>query len=364
MKVVVPATGPLGDRLWIWTISDPDDPRTTISWTICIFDSNDRLVLMDVLRHTVSTNEDIKVHVEDITNLNSGIYKVKVYYGDYLNNLCENMPEDQLKYVFFIHKMGSDIVSLRMDASWYPERNYIFTMYVLNGILFYQSTSVRGVAIPANVDVFVEITGSDNNAYVGVVNARSDIIVQPNITIPFMAKLTFTLDKPAARDVAKAYANVVGFARGVVINAVDDYTFQVVIVKSEAGLYALAGSFLGRAITAIIFGIATWGIVKIIGFVVDIFRVNVLNNIFNERKKEAENYKAEYDRCGNDENCKRNVENKYLPIIQGYDSIIGALSSYKVGQCNGLNLGGVCVPWWVVAVGVFLAGLLVIAAVK
>ena len=343
----------------MWTIREPNDPQTTIKWTMCIFDSNNRLVLMDVISHTVGADPDIKSHFEDITNLSDGVYRVNVYYGDYLASGCDNIPADQLKYVFFIHKMGTGIVSLMMDSSWYPDRNYIFTMYVLNGIPFYQSTSFRRVAIPANADVFVEITGSDNNAYVGIVNASSDVRVKPNTTIPFRAVLTFKLDKPYAQFVANMYANLLEFGRGIVVNVVDDYTFNLEIVKAEVGISVIAA--------LIIFGIImilAWFIVSVLDMVVEIQKIDTINRILDERNAVVQNYLNEYNRC-TDENCRRNVQAKYLPIIHGYDAAIGALlSALGAGACNGINIGGVCVPWWVVAVAIFLAGLLVIAAVK
>jgi len=361
MKVGVPATGPLGDRFEVWTIREPGDPQTTIKWTMCVFDSNNRLVLMDVLSHTVGTDPDIKVHVEDITNIGYGVFRVNVYYGDYLVSGCDAAPADQLKYVFFIHRPELGTVWLMMDQSWYPERNYIFTMYVLNGIPFYQSTSSRSVDIPANADVFVEITGSDNNAYVGIVNTSSDIRVVPNTTIPFRAVLKFKIDKPYAQFVASMYANLLGFGRGIVVNVVDDYTFELEIVKSEVGMYNIVAALLIFMFVALL----AWFVVNIVSMVVEIATIASINVMVNRRIELENRFLNEYNQC-TDDNCRRNVENKYLPLLQGYDAIIGGLvrALQRTGQCDGLRLGGVCVPWWVVAVAVFLAGLLVIAAVK
>jgi len=359
MKVGVPSTGPLGDRFEVWTIREPGDPLMSVPWAVCVKDSSGAVVYSQQIYHDVGVDPDIKVHLIDITSLGQGIYRVDVY-----NWTDCNPPQGVVSYSVYIHKKTTGTVLFGLDGSWYPDRQYIFTVYVADGKLFYQSSSNRAVFIPAGADVFVEVTGSDNKAYVGVVNTSSDMRVVPNASIPFEAKLTFTLDKPVAWDVAKAYANVVGFGRGVVVNVVNDYTFQVVIAKSEFGLNPVVVSLLWRAIVAVIVGVVTWGIVNIVNFVAEIQKTNVLERIFNDRKAVANEYKAEYDKCGTDENCKRNVQNKYLPILQGYDAAIGGLSSSQVGQCNGLNLGGVCVPWWVVAVAIFLAGLLVIAAVK
>jgi hypothetical protein len=361
MKIGVPATGPLGDRFEVWTIREPNDPQTTIKWTICIFDRNDRLVLMDVISHTVGVDYDIKRHVEIIDHLSSGIYRVNVYYGDYLASGCENAPADELKYMFYIHRNTSSVVSFGLDGSWYPDRQYIFTLYVADGKLFYQSSSNRVVPIPAGADVFVEVTGSDNNAYVGIVNASSDMRVVPNASIPFVATLTFKFDKPVAWLAAKAYGDVVGFARGITVDVVDDYTLKLIIAKSEVGLGPLGAALAILALIAII----VWGVAAIVQFIVELTKVDQIKKLSDERDAVVQKYINEADSCGADQNCLSRVQAKYLPIIQGYDAAIGALSStLGTGACNGLKLSGVCVPWWVVAVAIFLAGLLVISAVK
>jgi hypothetical protein len=356
MRIGVPSTGPLGDRFEIWTVREPNDPQTTIKWTMCIFDSNNRLVLMDVLSHTVGTDPDVKPNFEDITNLSNGVYRVNVYYGDYLVSGCDAAPADQLKYVFFIHKMGTGIVPLMMDSSWYPERNYIFTMYVLNGIPFYQSTSSRRVAIPANADVFVEITGSDNNAYVGIVNTSSDIYVKPNTTIPFRAVLKFKLDKPYAQFVANMYANLLGFGRGIVVNVVDDYTFELEIVKTEVGAYGIVVMIFIFAL----FALLAWFVVNIVSMVVEIATIASINVLVNRRIELENKFLNEYNQC-TDDSCRKNVENKYLPLLQAYDAAIGGLirTLQRTGRCDGFQVGGVCIPWWVVVIAVVFLVLLI-----
>jgi hypothetical protein len=363
MKIGVPATGPLGDRFEVWTIRDPDDPLTTMKWTMCIYDRDDRLVFMDVISHRVGVDPDIKIYREDISSLRSDVYRVNIYYGDYLLSGCDNAPADQLRYIFYIHKEGSDIVSLRMNSSWYPDRNYIFAMYVLDGIPFYTSTSSRAVSIPRNADVFVEITGSDNNAYVGIVRATSDITVTPNATIPFRAVLRIRLSRPFAEAVANMYANMLGYGRGIVINIIDDYTFDLEFVKTEVGVYKIV-ALIFIFLMVVILALAAVAIVSMI-VSVEHRELDIIQNIINERKKLVEEYKEEYDAC-TDDMCRDRVQRKYLPIIQGYDAAIGALSLRLSGhgQCNGLNLGGVCVPWWVVGVAVFMAGLLVVSVVR
>jgi len=355
MKVGVPSTGPLGDRFEVWTIREPGDPLMSVPWAVCVKDSSGAVVYSQQIYHDVGVDPDIKVHLIDITSLGQGIYRVDVY-----NWTDCNPPQGVVSYSVYIHKKTTGTVLFGLDGSWYPDRQYIFTVYVADGKLFYQSSSNRAVFIPAGADVFVEVTGSDNKAYVGVVNTSSDMRVVHNASIPFEAKLTFTLDKPVAWDVAKAYANVVGFGRGVVVNVVDDYTFQIVIAKSEFGLPVVVIVLIGLAIVAAI----VWGVAAIIKFTVELETVNTIKKLSDERSAVVQKYVNEYNQC-TDDSCRNRVQAKYLPIIQGYDAAIGALSStLGAGACNGINIGGVCVPWWVVAVGVFLAGLLVIAAVK
>jgi len=358
MKIGIPATGPLGDRFEVWTIREPSDPLMSVPWTVCVKDSSGNVVYSQQIYHDVGNDPDIKVNLIDITSLSQGIYRVDVY-----NWTDCNPPQGVDTYSVYIHKKTTGTVMFSMAGSWYPDKQYIFTVYVADGKLFYQSSSNRAVYIPAGADVFVEVTGSDNNAYVGVVNTSSDMYVTPNASIPFVAKLTFTLDKPAAWDVAKAYANVVGFGRGVVVNVVDDYTFQVVIAKSEFGLNPVVVSLLWRAIVAVIVGVVTWGVTNIVKFVSEIIKTNTVQEVSKERNDIVQKYLNEYNQCS-DDNCRRNVQTKYLPIIQGYDAAIGALSTSQIGQCNGINLSGTCVPWWVVGVAIFVGGLLIISALK
>jgi uncharacterized membrane protein YciS (DUF1049 family) len=356
MKIGVPATGPLGDRFEVWTIREPSDPLMSVPWAVCVRDGSGNVVYSEQVYHNVGFDPDIKVHLIDITSLSQGIYRVDIY-----NWTSCNPPSGVDTYSVYIHKKTSGTVLFGMAGSWYPDRQYIFTVYVADGKLFYQSSNGRAVFIPANADVFVEVTGSDGNAYVGVVNASSDMRVTPNASIPFVARLRFTLDRPKAWDVAREYANVVGFARGVVVNVVDDYTFEFIIAKSEFGLPTAVVVLIALAIVAAI----VWGVAAIINFTVDIKLTNVLERMVNERSELVRQYKAEYDACA-DDRCRNRVQEKYLPIIQGYDAIIGALSSNirRTGACDGVNIGGMCVPWWVVGIAVFLAGLMVIAAVK
>jgi hypothetical protein len=358
MKVGVPTTGPLGDRFEVWTVREPDDPLMSVPWAVCVRDGSNNLVYIDQIYHNVGLDPDIKVHLVDITFLSQGIYRVDIY-----NWTSCNPPSGVDTYSVYIHKTSGTVL-FGLSGSWFPDGQYIFTVYVADGKLFYQSSSGRTVSIPANADVFVEVTGSDNKAYVDVVNTSSDLRVVPNASIPFMAKLTFTLDRPMAWDVARAYANVVGFARGVAVKAVDDYTFDVVIAKNEFGLNPVVVSLLWRAIVAVIVGAVTWGVVNIVSFVTQIIKTNTIQEVSRERSEVVQKYLTEYDQCTNDA-CRRHVQEKYLPIIQGYDAAIGALSStLGAGVCSGLNIGGVCIPWWVVGLMVFVAGLMVISALR
>ncbi|MCI4407836.1 MAG: hypothetical protein JHC26_02000 [Thermofilum sp.] len=245
-----------------------------------------------------------------------------------------------------------------MDSSWFPDMDYIFTMYVLNGIPFYQSSSSRTVGIPANVDVFVEITGSDKNAYVGIVNASSDVYVPPNTTIPFRATLTIKLDKPYAQNVAAMYANLLGFGRGVVVNVIDDYTFNLQIVKTEVGVINFVVALLIFGLVALI----VWGAVNIMSMVVQLEKIFTIDKIIDERNQVFQQYKTEYDNCKGDQNCINNVRNKYLPLLQAYDSEIGALTTTLQStsqQCSGFQFGGTCIPWWAIVIAVMFLVVLI-----
>ena len=356
MKIGVPATGPLGDRFEVWTVREANDPLVSVPWTVCVRDSGNNVVYSEQIYHDVNVDPDIKVHLVDITSLSQSIYRVDIY-----NWTDCNPPDNVDVYSVYIHKKTSGMVLFGLDGSWYPDRQYIFTLYVADGKLFYQSSSNRAVFIPTGADVFVEVTGSDNNAYVGVVNASFDMRVKPNASIPFVATLTLKFDKPVAWLAAKAYGDVVGFARGITVDVVDDYTLKLIIAKSEVGLGSLGAALAILAIIAVI----VWGVAAIIQFLVELTKVDQIKKLSDERDAVVQAYLNEANSCGADQNCLSRVQAKYLPIIQGYDAAIGAMAStLGTGACNGLKLNGVCVPWWVVAVAIFLAGLLVIAAVK
>jgi hypothetical protein len=158
------------------------------------------------------------------------------------------------------------------------------------------------------------------------------------------------------------YAEMLGFGRGVIVNVVDDYTFDLEIVKTEVGLSAVAAAI---AILLLIVILALVAVV-IVNMVVQVEnqKLDIMEKLIN-RKNEIENkYLSEYEACTNDE-CRIRVEHKYLPILQSYDAAIGSMAStLGIGRCDGIKLGNVCVPWWVVAVAIFLGGLLVISALK
>jgi hypothetical protein len=71
--------------------------------------------------------------------------------------------------------------------------------------------------------------------------------------------------------------------------------------------------------------------------------------------------------CGpNDWDCIAKVQSVWFTIFQMLSANLGTLLSkgFSFAPCDGVKVGGVCVPWWVVAIAVFLAGLLVISAVR
>jgi len=371
MKVFLKRTGAIRSGLYIVAIREPNDPLADLLWVMCIRDSSNNVVFSKTFTYTPGYDPDVKEYTFDVSTLNEGVYKVDIYSG----NDC-NPPQNTLipvdHYMYYIHKVG-DGSTLTLRGSWNYDVNKWFILYVYDGKLFaIYDEDVAGVPIPMGVPVYAEITDGDGNAFVGSVTASyPTTYVEPNMRVPFMATYTIKIDKPKAGDVISYFKDVVGFMYGVAVQQVDDYTIKIIITKTEPGIAPLvAYAIIAVAAAAIAWAVA-WAVVRV-------SEVNLQGKALDTAKPAIDvvteaymNYKNDISKCApNDRQCIELAQYKWFPFIQGANALAGKIISaglpveQQPAECNGLRLGGVCVPWWVVAVAIFLAGLLVIAAVK
>jgi len=374
MKVVVKNNGAIGPNLDVLVIREPSDPyMVTIIHTVCVKDSSGTVVYSKSFNYSVGYDPDVKEYTFDVSTLNEGVYTVDIYEG----TDCNPPPNTLIPinhYTYYIHKV-SYRSSLVMYGSWNYNDNRWLVLYVYNGKLFWvYDMNVSGVPIPINIPVYVEVVDGDGSGFVGSVTASSTVTyIEPNIKVPFMATFTIKIDKPRARDFMLAIRDNIGFMYGATVQLVDDYTFNIVFVKTEPGAYAIAII----AVVALILGYFWYDVnIKEINYKTEelSFKREVwetVKPIFDIARESFKNYESEVKRCPpNDMQCILNAQAKWMPFTQAANALAGhAIANImnmnqQLATCDGLRLGGVCVPWWVVAVAIFLAGLLVIAAVK
>ena len=346
MRIAIPSTGPLGDIFEIWTIREADDPPASIPWAFCIRTLDGRLVHEQWVYHDVDRDPDVKIHFVDITPLSSGIYRLYIYNW----NSC-NPPDGVDTYLVYIQK-GGDNVWARMHSDWFPERNYVFVMYVYDGKIFYYTSSGRAVPIPRGADTYVEITGSDGRAFVGVVNANSDVIVAPNVYIPFKYTVSIKFDRPVAWNVAHALVLPV---RHVAVSVVDDYTVDIIITKTDVGIAPLVAGIIMLALVAV----TTVSVAYIVSMQVsvEVGRQQIIESLVEEKNKVVNAYINEVNQC-TDEQCINRTQLKYMPILASINEAIGEVYGKT---CDGVELFGSCVPWYVfVIIAAFVVALLVV----
>jgi len=345
MRIAVPATGPLGDRLEVWTVREADDPRASIPWYVCIRRLDGTVVYEQQIYHDVDFDPDVKIHTIDITSLGSGVYLVNVY-----NWTDCNPPSGTETYVFYIHK-GADTIWVRMHVDWFHMDSYMFTMYVYDGKLFYQSKSGRAVSVPRGADVYVEATAGDGRAFVGVVNASSDYVVSPNAYIPFKATVTIRFNNPVAWEVARFMTFPV---RHVAVSVVDDYTIKLMFVKTEVGLPPLVAGLLILGMVAVI--AVSAAVIVSMWVSVEVGRQQIIDKLVDERNKVVDAYLNEVGQC-TDEQCVNITQSKYMPILSSINEVIGEVYGKT---CDGVELFGSCIPWYVfVIVAAFIIALLI-----
>jgi len=364
MKVVVKRTGAVRSGLYVVVIREPSDPLASIPWTVCIKDSSNSMVYSHQFVYDVGVDPNVKEYVFDVSSLGDGVYRVDIY-----NWTDCSPPSNVVNYTYYIHKVGGGS-TLTLSGSWDYDYNRWFILYAYDGKLFViYDENVSGVPVPIGIPVYAEITDGNGNAFVGsVTTSYATTYVEPNMKVPFMATFTIKVDRPRASDVVTYFQNVVGLMYGATIQLVDDYTFNIVVAKTEPGIPALvAYAIIAAAGVAIAWAVA-WGVARVSEINLQAKALDSAKPAIDIAAEAYKNYVDEVSRCGNDRQCIENAQYKWFFLIQSANAlatkIINAGLPAQHTTCDGLKLSGVCVPWWVVAVAVFLAGLLVIAAVK
>jgi hypothetical protein len=365
MKVVLKKTGAIRTGLYVVVIRDPDDPLADLPFTMCIKDSSNNVVSTLGFTFTPGIDPDVKEYVFDVSSLSDGVYKVEIY--NWIN--CDS-PLD-LVASYYIHKVSGGS-TLTLSGSWDYSNNRWFILYAYDGKLFFiYDVNVSGVPIPIGIPVYAEITDGSGNAFVGSVTASFAVTyVEPNMKVPFMATFTIKLDRPRATDVATSIQNAVGFMYSVAIQLVDDYTFNIVIVKTEPGIEPMTLIAIAIIAGVIITGILAWHNARISEINLQVKALDSAKPAIDIAADAYQRYTKEVEQCDKDDmDCVRRTQYKWYPFIQGASALAGSIIAtgmpvQQQTECNGINISGVCVPWWVVAIAVFLAGLLVISAVK
>jgi hypothetical protein len=179
--------------------------------------------------------------------------------------------------------------------------------------------------------------------------------------VPFIAEFKIKYRDPVARDVGKAFGEFVWLSSPTYINVVDNYTIEWGIVKVEAGVSWFAVVLIGAVILG---GMFIHYDIRVREIELEHKRIEVARPLVDKYNIVFERYLSELAACGNDQNCIASVQRLWLPVLQSISSVIGLLMSRTSYSCNGLNVGGVCIPWWVVGLMVFVAGLMVISALR
>jgi hypothetical protein len=354
--IVVPVSNSVGflDQFRLRVIKEHNDRPGTYNFTVCVKDLTDELVL--TRNFVYNTDNDADEFVIDLGSLSSGLYKVDIF--NY--NGCFP-PPGVLSFTYWLHRiMSGPVLSFEGWTAGGRLRAIIF--YVFNNRLFWKYlNNVYDTVIPANVQVYIEAADEYGDGFVGSVSTSYYATVRPNTKVPFLASFKFRYENPVARDIVKSFSGLVWSMRSFYVNLVDNYTIELGIVKTEPGPKPVVILLLSAVILAIGWFAydATIRWIQLEHRKLD--NVAPLINMYNDAYSRFTNA---LNACGNDLNCIAQVEKLWYTVLQSISSNIWYLMGSAPLRCDGIRLGVVCVPWWVVGVAIFLAGLMVISVVR
>jgi len=366
--IVVPVSNSIGwlnENLYVKVIREVGDVPGSYPFTVCIRNLAGVLVLSRSFTYDFTREE--QTYAVDVSSLGEGEYRVYIYNW----NNC-NPPPGTAVYEYWMHKIGSTHLGSAYLSfeGWDYSRMYVLLMYTLGGKLYWQhGINTSDFVVPLGARVYIEATDRSGNAFVGVIDVSGDMSVRPNTRIPFMATFRFKYDRPVSERIARVVNRLVWMMKDVYINVVDDNTVELVIVKTEPGLtptVAVAVVVVVGIVGGVIWG-WLWYDARIREIEVEHKRIEHSKPVVDVFVKTHGAFLEMLRMCGpGDSECISRVYSIWVPQLQLIGSVLGALLArgYSLGPCDGLRVGGVCVPWWVVGVAVFLAGLLVIAVVR
>jgi len=363
MKVVVMRTGGVSTYLHLMVIREPNDWNMTYTWTMCIRDSSNATVFTGTFYYTVGRDPDVMRYVFNVGSLPDGVYKVDIYNWSDCNPTMEVTT-----YSYYIHKV-SNVSSLVLPADFWSGSHKFFILYAYNGKLFWiYDENISAVIIPKGIPIYAEITDSSGNAFVDSIVAYDAVTyVEPNMRVPFMATYTIKVDQPKAGDIVSNVQNAVGFMYGATVQQVDDYTIKIIIAKTEPGIDPLTAAVIIMVAAAAIAWAFAWSYVRVQEINLQAKALDTAKPAIDVAADAYQRYINDIRRCRpDDKQCIDLAQYKWFPVIQGANALVGKIISAGLPayQCNGLNIGGACIPWWVVGIMVFVAGLMVISALK
>jgi hypothetical protein len=358
--IAVPVSTSVGpyEPFYIMVIREPQDVLDEYPLAVCIRDHMGRVVASRIF--TYRPDKDVKQFAVDVSGLSEGVYWVDVYNW----NSC-TPPANILFFRYLMHRVLDE--ALVSFEGFDPRRMHVFAMYAYDGRLFWKYLiNTTDMVVPRNVPVYIEAADISMNAFVGSVRGSGTMHVRPNMRIPFMAVFTIRLNQPRARDVARHVQRFVGFMHGAAVQLVDDYTFNIIITKTEPGLKPKVALIIAAIVGL---GLGFIGGVRVAEVSVQARALETAEQVVNIAEEAWRRYSYEVGQCPKgDIECIQEAQAKWLIFIQSLSALMGSLMlagfpMRRVG-CDGLTLGGVCVPWWVVGIVIFIAGLLVISVVR
>ena len=142
--------------------------------------------------------------------------------------------------------------------------------------------------------------------------------------------------------------------RHVAVSVVDDYTVELMFVKTDVGIAPLVAGIVMLALVAVT-AVAVAYIVSM-QVSVEIGRQKIIDKLIEERNRVVEMYVNEVNRC-TDEQCIDRTQLKYMPILASINETLGEVYGKT---CDGVELFGSCIPWYVLIIAAFVVALFVV----
>lgn len=348
MKVYVENTLASGTVRW-GVVGEPSD-RASFPVVLCIRNpSNNAVVAYD---YRVYDGWDVAPPVTrwvyDVSGLSDGEYVITIE-----NDTACNGNIVMAKYPMY--KSGS-LNSVVLSTS--AVGGTAFSIQVYNGKLYWWRDQGTTAFVIPDVDAIVEIVDSEGNGYVGMSKWGLSALVGPNVKVPFGFSFDIVLKDPKARSVVGSIVDVFGIGK-VAFEAVDDYTIRVYVYKDEVGLPLLAIVVVGVVIIGILF--VTNLLVQSIGNLMVMKTASEVSTTVSSRLDTIlKLFNEQYAKCTTDE-CRVAVASAFAKALAGLSGMKITVEQQVAAKqaCDGFMVGGVCVPWWALMLGVVVLVLLV-----